>query len=191
MIDFALAFASASAASVYEGLNALFSGAAFTLGAVLFALFPAAGRGAAFVFAAAEILLLRFVYAAYGAGACLAVTFFASAACAAGERGICGTGRILFFISVPFILLMPFFGGEAMPTASAYHLPLSLASGACAAYICKTRPVCSLISGSVGAAVGCFMRACGGVGAELVTYAGIFFLTVTLARGIITCAKRT
>ncbi|MBQ6183848.1 MAG: hypothetical protein IJK33_08175 [Clostridia bacterium] len=191
MIDFSLVLASAAAVSSFSGENALLAAVAFTAAAVLFAFLRGAKRGAAFVYAAAVLLLLHYLYTSYGAGLCAAFALFAVSACAAGRGGVCGAGRILFAVSIPFILLMPFFAGEAMPAARIYHLPFALAAGACTAHICKARPARAAVSGFAGACTGLFMRVCGGVCAELVTYAGIFFLLLAFVCGIITCVGRT
>ena len=191
MIGFSLALASAAAVSAFSGANAVYAAAAFIASAALFPLIPGSKRGAVFIYAAAELLLMHFLYTSYDAGLCLTFAAFAAAACAAGRSGACGAGRILFAVSLPFILIMPFFPGEPMPAARIYHLPFALAAGACAAHLSKARPVRAAVSAFAGAGVGLLMRVCGGVCAELVTYSGAFFLMLAFLCGIITCARRT
>ena len=122
-------------------------------------------------------------------GMTLSYAAIALAAALVGRNGACGTGRILFFVTLPLLIVMPFFAGEPFPAAEYFHLPVPLISGACAAHGARRSFSCAVISCGIGAGIGAALRLCGGVCCELYMYASLFFCLLIAADGIISCAS--
>ena len=184
-----LAFASAGAALAFEGPYCAISACAFALSAVAFS-FVRKKACVAVIACGGAALYLYFLFTLYGAAVSFTFTAFAALSCFAEKEGVTGAGALLAVLSVPFLLAMPFIPGNLMPAAPAAFMPLSLAAGICAERICGARPGAAFAACYAGGAAGCFVRACGGVCAELVTYSGLFFLALVFSRGIISRGGR-
>ena len=189
MTDAVFIFACAGMTAAFSGANTVFSACAFTFSACLFSLLKKRRDGFLFPFAASAVLLCHYFALRLGWEVCVSFAVFALAAALAGRNGACGAGRILFFVTLPLLILMPFFRGEPFPAAEFFHLPSSLIAGACAAHGARRSFSCAVISCGIGCAIGVFLRLCGGVCCELYMYASLFFCLLILADGIISCAS--
>lgn len=191
MTDLCIVFGCAAASAAFEESNFVLSLCLFTFASSAFSFVKRQYAGFGYVSAAFACALFHYLYMAYGVQVALCFAFFAVAAAAAGKGGAEGAGRILFFASLPLLAVMPFFAGDTLPSAQAYHLVFPFAGGICIARLCRRRPACAVISCGLGGAIGAMVRVCGGVCGELFMYSGLFFLAQSAVCGIITRAKRT
>ena len=191
MTDAALVFASAAATASFSGDGAVFSACLFCVSCALFSLAKRRLRALRALYIAGAVLYLYHIYLAYGTAACAAFAVFSVFACIAGADGVKGAGNILFFVTIPLLVLMPFFWGDELPAAPLYCLPFAFISGACAAQTSRRGAACAVISSGVGAGIGAALRFCGGICAELYMYSAAFYAVLLFAGGIITRAKRS
>ncbi len=189
MTDAVFIFACAGMTAAFSGALTVFSACAFTFSACLFSILKKRRCGFLFPYAAAAALLCHYLALRFGWEVCLSFAVFALAAALVGRNGACGTGRILFFVTLPLLIVMTFFAGEPFPAAEYFHLPVPLISGACAAHGARRSFSCAVVSCGIGAGIGAALRLCGGICCELYMYASLFFCLLIAADGIISCAS--